>query len=282
MRSRVTPTEPHNRLAEAVARPHHALESPQAAGTRPSNAQISEQLWHDVHERLTAFVAQRVDQHADVADLVQTVFLRAHQHVSALADEERLLPWLFQITRNAIADYYRSPARRREVGGVAPDGALHLLPDGERFAAALSESGVPGSTELPDPGPASDDASAMRELAACMRPMVEQLPPTYREALTLVEFEGVSQVDLASQLGVSVSGMKSRVQRGRSMLRDTLLACCEVSRSATGGVLDFAARSGPPCGTEGSCATPTDPPQDSAPEDRGTPSPCRSEGTSHR
>ncbi|HKH94214.1 MAG TPA: sigma-70 family RNA polymerase sigma factor [Gemmatimonadaceae bacterium] len=257
-------------------------DSPPAAGAETSNAQVSERLWRDVHERLTAFVAQRVDHPADVADLVQTVFLRAHQHMSALADEERLLPWLFQITRNTIADYYRSPARRREVGGVAPDGALHLLPDGERFAAALSESGVPGSTELPDPGPASDDASAMRELAACMRPMVEQLPPTYREALTLVEFEGVSQVDLASQLGVSVSGMKSRVQRGRSMLRDTLLACCEVSRSATGGVLDFAARSGPPCGTEGSCATPSDPPQDSAPADRGTPAPCRPEGTSHR
>ena len=255
MPSRVTPTEPTDRLTEAVGRSEQAPPaSPHAIGDGASSTQVSEQLWRDVHERLTAFVAQRVDHPADVADLVQTVFLRAHQHMSALADEERLLPWLFQITRNAIADYYRSPARRREVGAVAPDGALQLPPDGERFAAALSGSGQSGSTELPDPGAASDDASAMRELAGCMRPLVEQLPPTYREALTLVEFEGMSQVDLASQLGVSVSGMKSRVQRGRSMLRDTLLACCEVSRSATGGVLDFAARSGAPCGTEGSCA----------------------------
>jgi RNA polymerase sigma-70 factor (ECF subfamily) len=281
MPPRVTPTEPTGRLTEAVERPDHAPpESPRAAGTETSNAQVAEELWRDVHERLTAFVAQRVDQPADVADLVQTVFLRAHQHMSALADEERLLPWLFQITRNAIVDYYRSPARRREVGGVAPDGALQLSPEGERFAAGLSASGQPGSTGLPDWGAASDDASAMRELAACMRPLVEQLPPTYREALTLVEFEGVSQVDLASRLGVSVSGMKSRVQRGRSMLRETLLACCEVSRSATGGVLDFAARAGPPCGTEGSCAAPADAPQDVAPEHRRNPTPCRTDRTS--
>ena len=279
MPSRVTPAGSIDRLTETAERADHAPpESPQAAETPAASAQVAEQLWRDVHDRLTAFVAQRVDHPADVADLVQTVLLRAHQHMSALADEERLLPWLFQITRNAIADYYRSPARRREVGAVAPDGALELPPDGQRFAAALSGSGQSGSTELPDPDAASDEASAMRELATCMRPLVEQLPPTYREALMLVEFEGVSQVDLASRLGVSVSGMKSRVQRGRSMLRDTLLACCEVSRSATGGVLDYAARSGPPCGTEGSCAAPAGPPRDVAVGHRRTPSPCHPEG----
>jgi RNA polymerase sigma-70 factor (ECF subfamily) len=247
----------------------------------PNDRSMTEAVWHDVHERLTAFVALRVDDPADVADLVQTVFLRAHQHMAALADEERVLPWLFQITRNAIADYYRSPARRREVGGVAPDGALDLLPDDQRFAAGLSGSGVSGSTELPDPSAASDDVSALRELAGCMRPLVQQLPAAYREALTLVELEGVPQVDLASRLGVSVSGMKSRVQRGRSMLRDSLLACCEVSRSATGGVLDYAPRSGPACGPEGSCATPAGSSKDVVPLHRRTPAPRRPRGTSN-
>jgi RNA polymerase sigma-70 factor (ECF subfamily) len=80
-----------------------------------------------------------------------------------------------------------------------------------------------------------------------VRPLVQLLPPPYREALTLVEFDGVPQVEVASQLGISVSGMKSRVQRGRAMLRDGLLACCNVSRGATGGVLDFAPRSGGSC-----------------------------------
>ena len=236
--------------------------------TQPS-ARISEQLWHDVHDRLTAFVAKRVDNPADAADLVQTVFLRAHQHVASIADEQRLLPWLFQVTRNAIADYYRSPARRREIGGVAPDGTLDL-PEGDR-TAALQPPGESGASQPSNPSAAPDEASALRELAGCVRPLVQQLPPTYRDALTLVEFDGVPQVEVASRLGISVSGMKSRVQRGRSMLRDGLLACCEVSRSATGGVLDFAPRPAAPCGAEGSGATRADPCQDIVPLHRRPP-----------
>jgi RNA polymerase sigma-70 factor, ECF subfamily len=256
MPARVTPPASPDFPAREVGAADHVLPArgrdPEPAGTR--DERDSERLWHDVHDRLTAFVAHRVDDPADVADLVQTVFLRAHQHMAAVADDERLLPWLFQITRNAIADYYRAPARRREIGGIAPDGALEL-PDGRGTAAALPTTGESGRPHPADPLAAPDDESALRELAGCVRPLVELLPTPYREALTLVEFDGVPQVAVASRLGISVSGMKSRVQRGRAMLRDGLLACCDVSRSATGGVLDFAPRAGVSCGEGGGGAS---------------------------
>ncbi|MDF2776061.1 MAG: sigZ, partial [Geminicoccaceae bacterium] len=170
---------------------------------------------------MMAFVAQRVDDPADVADLVQTVFLRVHQHLASIADEQRLLPWLFQITRNAIADYYRAPVRRREIGAVAPDGVIEL-PDGHRIESTHRSSGDSDSLHLVDPLSASEDQPAVRELAGCVRPLLQLLAPSYREALTLVEFDGMPQVEAASRLGISVSGMKSRVQRGRAMLRDGL------------------------------------------------------------
>src|SRR5687767_1299164 len=142
--------ESDNAPVEAVPVVHDpAASSPPHSAETPS-ASVSEQLWHDVHDRLTAFVAQRVDDPADVADLVQTVFLRVHQHMASVADEERLLPWLFQITRNAIADYYRAPVRRREVGGVAPDGALDL-PGGHPTAASLPQSSESGPLHPSDP-----------------------------------------------------------------------------------------------------------------------------------
>src|SRR5690606_27256274 len=53
----------------------------------PSAALVTERLWRDVHERLTAFVAQRVRESADVADIVQTVFLRVHRHLGSVEDE---------------------------------------------------------------------------------------------------------------------------------------------------------------------------------------------------
>jgi RNA polymerase sigma-70 factor (ECF subfamily) len=237
--------------------------------TETRSSGISQQLWHDVHERLSAFVAQRVNDPADVADLVQTVFLRAHQNIGSLADEQRLTPWLFQITRNAIADYYRSPTRRREIGGVGPDGALDVA-DRTRIGSDLPSPAESGSNQGPDSQTTSnDDASALKDLAGCIRPLVHELPAPYREALTLVEFDGVPQVEVASRLGISVSGMKSRVQRGRSMVRDGLLACCNISRSATGGVLDFAPRTATSCGHDASVELPAEPCQSFVPLQRG-------------
>lgn len=197
-----------------------------------SGTEVSERLWYDVHERITAFVARRIDEPADVADIVQTVFLRVHQHAAQLDDEGRLLPWLFQITRNAIADYYRAPARRRELSST--DHETPLESDERR-----------------------EDASALADLANCLRPMVEQLPPAYRDAIIRSEFDGIAQTELAAQLGLTVSGMKSRVQRGRAMLRDLLLTCCTVSLSATGTVMDFERRTSSPCAKDGcGCSTP--------------------------
>jgi len=224
----------------------HASSPPEAPATAITGG--SERLWHEVHGRLTAFVAQRVDDPADVADLVQTVFLRVHQHMASIADDQRLLPWLFQITRNAVADYYRAPVRRREIGEVGPDGAVHVGA-GHGITSAAAASANPDALHPMDPRSPSDDEPAARELSGCVRPLLQLLPPSYREALTLVEFDGMPQVEAASRLGISVSGMKSRVQRGRAMLRDGLLECCEISRSATGGVLDFAPRDGGSCGS---------------------------------
>lgn len=202
-------------------------------------APVSEQLWRNVHDRLSAFVAQRIENPADVADLVQTVFLRVHQHAERIDDEARLLRWLFQVTRNAIADFYRSPARRRETLRVDPDGSVLA---GREPTAREADERTRSAREAMQPAASASDVSALADLATCVRPIVDQLPPTYRDALTFVEFEGISQTAVAARLGISVSGMKSRVQRGRAMLRDMLLACCDVSRSATGGVLDFAPR----------------------------------------
>ncbi len=243
--SRVTPRPSPNAPTLAADADDRGARSSEPAGT--SVAGGSERLWHEVHDRLMAFVAQRVDDPADVADLVQTVFLRVHQHLASIADEQRLLPWLFQITRNAIADHYRAPVRRREIGAVGPDGVIDL-PEGHRIESTHRSSGGSDSPHAVDPLSASEDQPAVRELAGCVRPLLQLLPPSYRDALTLVEFDGMPQVEAASRLGISVSGMKSRVQRGRAMLRDGLLACCDISRSATGGVLDFAPRDGTSCG----------------------------------
>jgi RNA polymerase sigma-70 factor (ECF subfamily) len=60
----------------------------------------------------------------------------------------------------------------------------------------------------------------------------------------MVEFDGVTQVDAAARLGLSVSGMKSRVQRARSHLRSALHDCCRIAVDRRGGVISYEAKSG--------------------------------------
>ncbi len=79
-------------------------------------------------------------------------------------------------------------------------------------------------------------------MACWLKPMIDDLPDKYREALWLTEFEGLTQVELAERLGISVSGAKSRVQRGRSLLRHDLLDCCQFEFDRRGGIIGYTTR----------------------------------------
>ena len=68
-----------------------------------------------------------------------------------------------------------------------------------------------------------------QELARCLAPLIRQLPEPYREALTLTDLGTLSQTEAARLVGLSVPGMKARVQRARVQVRNLLTSCCEVA-----------------------------------------------------
>ena len=88
------------------------------------------------------------------------------------------------------------------------------------------------------------DSDPRTELAGCLAPLVAGLPGGYREAMVLTEFDGLTQVAAAQRLGLSVSGMKSRVQRGRAMLRQQLTDCCQIEQDRRGAIIGFRPGSG--------------------------------------
>jgi RNA polymerase sigma-70 factor (ECF subfamily) len=186
-------------------------------------ALTTEAIWIEFHANLLRFVARRVRNPADAEDVVQRVFLQVHRALPSLRDADRLPAWLYRTTRRVLVDFYRAPAHRRELAmGDAVDVAGDL--------AAANASADP------------DEPGALAELSTCLRPLMAGLSSADQEALTLVEFDGMSQVDAARRLGVSVSGMKSRVQRARTRLRSTVEACCRVELDRRGGVSAFEAR----------------------------------------
>jgi RNA polymerase sigma-70 factor, ECF subfamily len=165
---------------------------------------------HDFAAPLRAFISRRVPNGVDPDDIVQEVFVRIHERLPELRDTERLDAWIFQIARNALADLFRERRRR---AALAARVAFERDPvDDQEFDGAA-------------------------ELTPCLAPMIAQLALPYREALALTELQGVSQVEAARRAGLSISGMKSRVQRGREQLKNLLLACCEIQLDVRGGLI---------------------------------------------
>ena len=177
--------------------------------------------WQEVAARLRPFIARRVAQDAEIDDVMQDVFVRMQRGLPLLRDEERFTSWLFQIARSSVAEHMRARAR-------------HPLADGE------SDDQQPAETD-------DDDREAARSLAGCVSVFVAQLPTPYREAVTLVELEGLTTREAAEMVGISVSGMKSRVQRGREQLRKLFDDCCEIALDARGKPTDFTPRGKPSC-----------------------------------
>ena len=102
--------------------------------------------------------------------------------------------------------------------------------------------------DLPAEADAAAERAAEAELAPCLTAMVGRLAEPYRTAITLTSLRGVTQVDAARQVGISNSGMKSRVQRGREQLRQMLARCCAIAVDVRGGVADFHLREPGACG----------------------------------
>jgi RNA polymerase sigma-70 factor (ECF subfamily) len=183
----------------------------------------TEELWQLLHDGLRAFIAKRVNDQGHVDDILQEVFMRVHRQMDAVNDPHRVVSWIYQITRNAIIDHYRKPGKQREVpAGLSSE--LEVL------------------NEVPISETIGDAAELRAELAGCLRPMIERLSHDYREAIILVEIEGLTQQAAAKQMGISLSGMKSRVQRGRARLKQMLDECCLIELDRRHGVLDYAVR----------------------------------------
>src|SRR6266511_4731623 len=83
----------------------------------------SEQLWETFSGPLYQFIQRRVPDAHSAEDILQDVFLKIHTHIDTLRRHDRLTSWIYQITRNAIADYYRSQRPTIELSEalVAPD-----------------------------------------------------------------------------------------------------------------------------------------------------------------
>lgn len=165
-------------------------------------------IWTDLHEELKSFIQKKVNDAELSQDLLQEVFLKIHLNIHTLADCSKLTAWVYQITRNTIADYFR---KKKPVDSL------------EHFDLAEQEANEP----------------LYAALSHFLNQKIAALPAPYKQAILLTSFQDYSQIALAEELKLSYSGAKTRVQRGKEKLKESLLNCPNVESDPHQKILDY-------------------------------------------
>jgi RNA polymerase sigma-70 factor (ECF subfamily) len=177
-----------------------------------TTAAVPEQVWREVIAQLRGYVHRRIADPDRAEDLVADILLRMQRSIDTVDDQERLAHWVSRVAHNAVVDEYRRAGRARE---------------------QLVDTPVEPVAEH------DDDPSALDELADCVRPLLGGLAPEQRRAVEMVDLDGMPQADAADAEGISLSGMKSRVQRGRRHLARLIGQCCALTLDARGVPMDY-------------------------------------------
>lgn len=189
--------------------------STQSTGSQSSCAAVAP-VFLSYEAQLRGFVLKRVQDTTATDDIMQQLYLKLYHACEQLQGVQNLKAWLYQITRNAVNDYFREHSRRQTL-------LSHEEPE-----TTNSEQGL-------------------QEVEALVEPLINLLPPEYAEALRMSELEGISQKEIAQRLGISYSGAKSRVQRGREKLKELFRECCYLELSHSGQLVGAEVK--PSCGS---------------------------------
>ncbi len=168
-------------------------------------------------KQLRGFFRSRVRDQATAEDLAQETLLKVYRSRAMLQDGHRLEAWIYRIARRTLIDHYRRARPKEE------------LPEN---LAVESEDGV---------------AEITATLGASLRRFLEELPELYREPVRLADFVELPLAKIALRLGISLTAVKSRVRRGRLLLKKKLQDCCRMEFDRAGRVIGCERRRKTPC-----------------------------------
>ena len=174
------------------------------------NDEVTE-IWKNFHSHLYAFIFGKVNNKELAEDILMDVFIKIQTKLSDLKDINKLESWIFQITRNAINDHYRSKSYNSE----------------------LREN-----QEIFDDEEEKEDNQFMNTTEHWLKNYINVLPDKYRKAILSTDINGIPIKELAENLDITYVNAKARVQRGRKMLKQNLDQCCSFYVDKYGKVLD--------------------------------------------
>ena len=185
------------------------------APRRPNHRIVAEQAQNRIEEpSATADFDRIVEEHSsfvynvafrmmgnpqDAEDVAQEAFISAYRAFERFRGESKVATWLYRITVNAALMRLRK----------------------EKKARTLTQTGL-DDLVIPDWSDAPFRAARDSELGDRMRDGIEMLPEDLKAAVVLRDMEELSNAEAAEVIGISVPALKSRLHRGRVLLRKHL------------------------------------------------------------
>lgn len=171
------------------------------------NTSIANELWDSHGSHVETFICAKVCGESHCGDILHDVFLKITENEERIKLVQNPASYIIKMAHNAIIDYYRSQKRIVSVNNKI------------------------------EPQIANENSEMSKLADCCLTDFINKLPSIYSQALILTELEGISQKDLAVRLNMSYTGAKSRVQRARLMLKDSILACCPYQFDKYGNIV---------------------------------------------
>ena len=161
-----------------------------------------EEIYLEFEKSLYLYIKSKVKNKHLAEDILQDVFIKINDNLQSLKDEQKLKSWIFSIARNSIMDHYRK----------------------NKHFIDISELELPEETK----------ENVSECYYKCLTPFINSLDNKYKEALLHTELGTMSQKDYAEEIGISYSGVKSRVQRAKLQIKESFVSCCMIKRDAFG------------------------------------------------
>jgi len=177
------------------------------------NEKVSD-IWENFHSQLYSFILRKVNNKELAEDILMDVFMKIQTKLCDLKNINKLESWIFQITRNAINDHYRS----------------------KRYNYQLSENQE--NQEILEYEAEKEDDQLMKETSHWIKSYINILPDKYRMAVLSTDIDGIPIKEFAENQGITYVNAKARVQRGRKILKQNLDLCCSFYVDKYGKVLD--------------------------------------------
>ncbi|WP_420574398.1 sigma-70 family RNA polymerase sigma factor [Kordia sp.] len=152
------------------------------------------EVWKTYADDVKRVIMSKVKDAQITDDLVQEVFIKVHTKLTTVEDEHKVKSWLLSVSRNTVLDYFRKSNKEVPL---------------DKEATIVSEESYTHSEK------------------DCLPGIIKNLPKKYRDPLFLSDIKGIKQAEIAQQLKLPLPTIKSQIQRGRKLIVQGYMDCCD-------------------------------------------------------